>query len=161
MQHSPVRLVDYDSMQHATPLDPASSLATIIAHAQHLAAEASVRDPLATTSSHFVRKVIDARAARRQFFGSNLFADPAWDILLELYVLRREQRRTSVSKLCIAAEVPGTTASRWLDRLNTDGLIERQNDPLDARRVWVSLSTTGLALMESYLAGLSSASMPI
>jgi hypothetical protein len=43
---------------------------------------------------------------REQFFGPDLFADPAWDILLDLYAARLEQQRVAVSSLCIAAAVP-------------------------------------------------------
>lgn len=107
--------------------------------------------PSMPSSPKFVRRVIAARAARRQFFTADLFADPAWDILLELYALHCEQQRTSVSKLCVAVAVPATTALRWIDRLESDGLLDRSPDPLDARRIWVSLSVKGLHAMNSYV----------
>ena len=109
------------------------------------------------TSAQFVRRVIAARNARRRFFDGDLFADPAWDILLELYALQCEQQRTSVSKLCLAAAVPTTTALRWIDKLHSIGLIERDADPLDARRIWVALSVEGSEAMKSYLLELGQA----
>lgn len=105
-------------------------------------------DPRVSAKS--ARRVIAARAARRRFLPIELFADPAWDILLELYALECEQRRTSVSKLCIAAAVPATTALRWIDKLHAEQLIIRSADPLDARRVWVSLSKAGWSAMKRY-----------
>lgn len=63
-------------------------------------------------SARFVRDIIRQRRAREQDLPANLFADPAWDILLDLTAARIEQKRVSVSSLCIAAAVPSTTALR-------------------------------------------------
>ena len=101
-------------------------------------------------TAQLVRRLIAARAARNEFFSSDLFADPGWDILLELYALACEQRRTSVSKLRYSTGVPDTTALRWIDRLTAGGLIERRPDPLDARRVWVELSAAAIEAMNRY-----------
>lgn len=149
-----IKLTAYRPQQNAAG-EAHSSVAVIMAHVHRLAEQARTDDIGGSCSPQFVRRVIAARAARRQFFGSDLFADPAWDILLELYALESEQRRTSVSKLCIAAAVPPTTALRWIDRLHTDGLIVRSADHLDGRRVWVSISPSGLNAMKSYLKELS------
>ena len=97
-----------------------------------------------------IRAFIRARAQRQRFFGADLFADPAWDILLELYACELSQQRVSVSKLCFAVSVPTTTVLRWLALLERQGLIRRDDDPMDRRRVWVSLSSTGLDKMERY-----------
>lgn len=147
--------------QNRQELDPRSRVAVIMGHVERLAEEASTLEAPTKTTAAFVRRVIDARAARRRFFDSDLFADPAWDILLELYALRCEQRRTSVSKLCIAAAVPSTTALRWIDKLQSDDLVEREADPFDARRVWVALSEKGLEAMRSYLQQLAGGAMPL
>jgi DNA-binding MarR family transcriptional regulator len=88
---------------------------------------------------------------RAQFFDEHLFADPAWDILLELYALECEGRRVSVSKLSVAAGVPCTTTLRWSDKLEADGLVVRFDDPVDGRRVWIELSERGLKTMKSYV----------
>lgn len=140
-----------DAVQRSSDLDPFTRVAMIVDHANQLAAQASGIAPIVAHSPVSVRTIIDARAARQRHFDSDLFADPAWDILLELYALRCEQRRTSVSKLCVGINVPMTTGLRWIDRLGKDGLIERESDPLDARRVWVSLSDRGFDSMSSYL----------
>lgn len=47
-----------------------------------------------------VRALIRARRTRDQFFQSVLFADPAWDMLLDLMAARLEHKRVSVSSLC-------------------------------------------------------------
>lgn len=87
-------------------------------------------------------------------FQEGLFSDPAWDILLELYALHLEQQRTSVSSVCVAASVPGSTAVRWIAKLEQDGLVRRTEDPLDARRSWIALSPDGVDRMRSFFESL-------
>jgi DNA-binding MarR family transcriptional regulator len=48
--------------------------------------------------------------------------------------------RVPVSSLCIAADVPPTTALRWLKTLVQQGLFVRRADPHDGRRVFVELA---------------------
>ena len=105
----------------------------------------------AENSPQLVRSIINARMKRRQFFDERLFADPAWDMLLELYALECEGRSISISKLSFAAGVPGTTALRWIDKLEEKSLIVRTDDALDGRRTWIALSERGFATMRLYL----------
>jgi hypothetical protein len=94
-----------------------------------------------------------ASAVRRQFFddGDSLFADPAWEILLDLFIQHAEGRLVMVTDACFAAKVPPTTALRWLDRLHRSGLIERHVDAHDARRVQVSLTCDALGRLDAVL----------
>ena len=98
-----------------------------------------------------VRAIIRARRLRDQFFSPDLFADPAWDMLLDLFAARLEGRRVAVSSLCIAAAVPATTALRWIKTLTDHGLFVRAADPQDGRRVYIELSDRAAAAMGSYL----------
>lgn len=100
--------------------------------------------------ARLVRAVQTARTRRFAFFDADLFADPAWDMLLELYALHLEQIPVSVSGLCDSIFVPATTALRWMTKLEKDGLIVRRDDPNDARRSWVTLSAPGLEKMGRY-----------
>ncbi len=102
-------------------------------------------------SSAMVRALIRARQARDRFFPAELFGEPAWDMLLDLYVARLEDRDVSVSSLCIAARVPTTTALRWIRTLCDAALFERRNDPADARRAFVSLAPGAATMMSTYL----------
>ncbi|WP_044333881.1 winged helix DNA-binding protein [Sphingomonas hengshuiensis] len=98
-----------------------------------------------------LRAVIRARRMRAQFFEGELFADPAWDMLLDLFASALENRRVSVSSLCIAAAVPPTTALRWIGTLHEAGLFERQADPADRRRAYIALSAKALDGMRNYV----------
>lgn len=98
-----------------------------------------------------VRRLIRARRDRARFFPESLFADPAWDMLLDLAAARLEGKQVPVSSLCIAAAVPTTTALRWVRCLTDAGLIERQPDPSDARRSHVTLTDAAAAAMLGWL----------
>ena len=98
-----------------------------------------------------------ARRLRDRFFDGNLFADPAWDMMLDLFAAELSGRRVSVSSLCIGAGVPQTTALRWIGVLVSRGLFLRRNDPLDGRRIFVELSDQGRLALEHYFAAVASA----
>lgn len=97
-----------------------------------------------------VRTMIKLRRMRDRFFDPGLFADPGWDILLDLYAAQDEGKPVSVSSLCIAAAVPPTTALRWITNMTTAGLLVRVQDPGDARRVFIELSPDTRRQMEAY-----------
>ena len=90
------------------------------------------------------------RARRRHFFDGDLFAEPAWDILLDLYAAHLAGRRISVTSCCIASQVPPTTALRWIEQMSESGLLVREKDPDDLRRNWISLSDTARIAMKDY-----------
>ena len=116
---------------------------------------------LPTVSPRDVRRVIRYRRMREEFFGGDIFADPAWDMLLDLYAARLERHRVSVSSLCIAAAVPATTALRWIKTLTETGVFERSADPHDGRRIFVILSERSTQAMSRYFAGLDGDGVPI
>jgi hypothetical protein len=101
-----------------------------------------------------LRAVIRARRLRDQYFAADLFADPAWDMLLDLLLARMEGRLVAVSSLCIAAAVPPTTALRWIKRLTDEGLFERTADPRDGRRVFIDLADDTAQALITYLRAL-------
>ena len=102
-----------------------------------------------------VRSVIRARRLRARFFAEELFADPAWDMLLDLLQAELAQHRVPVSSLCIAAAVPATTALRWIKSMTDAGLFWRRADPHDGRRVFIELSPGASEGMRRYFGELS------
>jgi DNA-binding MarR family transcriptional regulator len=98
-----------------------------------------------------IRALIRTRRMRDHFFRGGLFADPAWDMLLDLMAARLEKQRVAVSSLCIAAAVPPTTALRWIKSLSEQGLFVRVADAEDGRRVFIELSDWAAAALEAYL----------
>ncbi len=108
-----------------------------------------------------VRGLIRLRRLRDQFFSKELFADPAWDMLLDLMAARLERSRVAVSSLCIAAAVPATTALRWIRTLTEHGLFVRKADPEDGRRIFIELSDAAYDSMAAYFQTLQQAGMRI
>lgn len=94
-----------------------------------------------------VRKIIRHRDRRREVFGDNLFSDPAWDLMLGIFHASLQQTRLPVGAACAEARAPATTALRWISTLEDKGLLIREADPFDGRRVYLSLSDEGYHLM--------------
>ncbi|RSV36392.1 hypothetical protein CA234_18520 [Sphingomonas sp. ABOLE] len=113
------------------------------------------------TDAAEIRRVIRARRMRAEFFDGDLFADPAWDMLLDLFAAELEHRQISVSSLCIAAAVPPTTALRWIGTLNEAGLFDRRADPNDRRRAYIALSDAARRGMERYIAAVKRAGLSL
>ena len=118
------------------------------------APEAELRKPIEEhvpdVGVETVRSVIRARRLRGRYFPEDLFADPAWDMLLDLLQAEISQLRVPVSSLCIAAAVPATTALRWLKSMTDRGIFVRRADPHDGRRVFVELSREASLSMRRY-----------
>jgi DNA-binding MarR family transcriptional regulator len=112
-------------------------------------------------SAPAIRAMIRARRTRDQYFAAELFADPAWDILLDLMAARLEGRDVGVSSLCIAAAVPPTTALRWISAMTEQGLLVRVADADDRRRVFIRLSTDAAERMEACLLALQRNAAPV
>lgn len=102
------------------------------------------------------RYIYECRGLIGTFLPAGLFGDPAWDILLDLYVARSEDREISVSSACAAGRVPATTGLRWLDRLEVAGLISRRPAANDRRRVLVELTEEAIPALEQLLAAIAS-----
>ena len=103
-------------------------------------------------SADVIRSVISARRLRARYFREDLFADPAWDMLLDLLQAEISQLRVPVSSLCVAAAVPPTTALRWLKTLVEEGIFVRRADPHDGRRVFVELAPESSQALRRYFA---------
>ncbi|WP_271078393.1 MarR family winged helix-turn-helix transcriptional regulator [Aurantiacibacter sp. MUD61] len=106
------------------------------------------RPPL--PDARLVRQIIAQRKARAKFFDEDLFADPAWDMLLDLTAARVEHQRVCVTSLCIASGVPPTTALRWIGQMIEAGLFERVEDDADRRRAFIDLSDKAADAMARY-----------
>jgi DNA-binding MarR family transcriptional regulator len=97
------------------------------------------------------KSLIAERSFRARCFTEQDFGEPVWDILLDLYVSGYSSRRVSVTSACIAANVPATTALRYVSVLTSQGVLIRVLDEADARRVFVILSESARQAMREYL----------
>lgn len=104
-----------------------------------------------------VAKVLKIRRERSALFGPGLFGEPAWDMLLELYLAELRYVRMSISGLCRLIDVPSTTALRWIAKLESAELVVKQGDPRDARKSWLKLTELGFARLDSVIAKMQDA----
>ena len=107
-----------------------------------------------------IEVILQQRRQRHRFFDPELFADPAWDILLVLALAELQFRRMSVGRLCDASNVPTTTALRWVKHLADKGHVVRVPDRLDNRRSYIELSDSASEAMRMYLESLDARSLP-
>jgi len=111
-------------------------------------ARAQLPDP------RMVRRMIRQRQMRARFFDADLFADPAWDMLLDLTAAHVEKAKVSVTSLCIASSVPPTTALRWIGQMTEAGLLKRIEDESDRRRAFITLTDKAADAIAGYFADL-------
>ena len=100
------------------------------------------------------RGTIKARQLRYQHLPRPMFGEPAWDMLLSLYVTSGCEAPQTVSNLCSYSAAPSTTALRWIDFLEREELVARRPNKCDLRVVFVELTSKGRAAIEAYLADL-------
>ncbi|SMQ76614.1 DNA repair protein RadC [Sphingopyxis terrae subsp. ummariensis] len=99
------------------------------------------------------RATIRKRMLRRQLLGANeLFGEPAWDMLLELFVHECEGRQLSMSSLCTTAAIPESSAMRLAQRMCDAGLLERRPDPADGRRSFMKIAPETAHRLRAYFA---------
>jgi hypothetical protein len=110
------------------------------------------RRPQAAISAEarLAAEILRARRQRERVFGANLFADPAWDMMLELFVQEDRGNTVHVSSLCMASAVPTTTALRWIGTLTEAKLIERRPTGSN-RKVEICLSRRARLLIRRHL----------
>lgn len=97
------------------------------------------------------RIVLGCRKLRDRYFNPVMFGEPAWDILLLLYISEYSASRPTLTTLSEWIDAPVTTVMRWVDFLEEERLAERQGQPAGGRNAHVGLLEKGRAGLESYL----------
>ncbi|MCY1669458.1 hypothetical protein OVA07_00270 [Novosphingobium sp. SL115] len=111
--------------------------------------ESEARSPLLLD---LVRAEQANRKRRAQLLGidHDIFSDPAWDILLELFEADLGGQKINASVVGLDANIPQSTALRWLNMLEKVGLVRRRKDEFDKRRQWIGLTVTARAALQKY-----------
>lgn len=91
------------------------------------------------------------RRRRDSLVRYDLFAEPAWDMLLDLYIQHHRGQPVAIDPLCAAAATASTTALRWLGLLIEKELVIRSPSAEEDGIVRVGLSARGIGEMERYL----------
>lgn len=98
-----------------------------------------------------------SRGLRPATLSSDLFGEPAWDLLLDLYIREKSGSRSSVTSACIGSRAPHTTALRHIEALRRSGSIKRIADESDKRRFWLALTSTAMEKLDRHFDQLASA----
>lgn len=91
-----------------------------------------------------------SRGLRLHTLDRNLFSEPAWDLLLDLYIREKSGSRSSVTSACIGSRAPHTTALRHISALCKSKWISRIPDDADKRRFWLALTPLATAKLDRH-----------
>ncbi len=104
-----------------------------------------------TRYSDFANTLMLEKRDRTIILGPDMMGDPAFDMLLDLFVAQEESVDISVSSLCYGTCLPQTTALRWVKIMVDRGMILRKSDTNDKRRVYLLLAPQTRLGMIRYL----------
>jgi DNA-binding MarR family transcriptional regulator len=97
------------------------------------------------------RIILHSRQVRERYFSRAMFGEPAWDMLLVLYITDMSEGRQTITNLAKRTEMPLSTVVRWLDYLEKEKLIERQPHPTNRRSFFIRLLPKARKAMGEYL----------
>jgi PAS domain S-box-containing protein len=101
---------------------------------------------------HAAKLLLEGRRRRDRAFDAELFSDPAWDLLLGVYVCEAEGRILTAKALREASGVAASVAERWIQLLLASGLIEAESAArADLMSMPLRLSGEGHRRFEQYL----------
>jgi DNA-binding MarR family transcriptional regulator len=121
--------------------------------------QASVRvallsDPLSPEAGQSLRAVAERlyaeRRRREEYFPPTLFGEPAWDLLLALFIAHDDGRHVSLSEAYRAAKVDPSEGPTLIEKLVTAGLVIRSHNRGNA----ILLTDHGMDRLNDYLADL-------
>ena len=111
----------------------------------------------ATALKRSASEILERRRIREQVFGRAMFGEPAWEMLLCLCSLKSGTRLT-ITELARLASVSESTATRWVEYLQAQQLVEIKQNPADQRAAFVDVTERSIELMDRYLAEVALAS---
>jgi hypothetical protein len=92
-----------------------------------------------------------ARKSRAMFLAPTFFGEPAWNMLLDLFVQQFLGQRVSVTSATIASDAPQATALRYVALMEDEGLIERHRSSTDRRVSYLRLTQQGYLRVGTWL----------
>ena len=110
--------------------------------------------PLTPEAGRTLRAVAERlyaeRRKRDEYFPTGLFGEPAWDLLLTLFIAHDDGRHVSLTEAYRAARVDSRHGPTVIEKLIAAGLIERSHNRGNA----ILLTDRGLDRLSDYLADL-------
>lgn len=101
--------------------------------------------------AEIARSEYEARKCRRRYIDAELLGEPAWDILLDLFIHQVAGRRVSLTSSSLASHAPHATAMRYFSALEQYGFVCRHKSETDARVTFLALTPEGFRRVGEYL----------
>jgi hypothetical protein len=95
-------------------------------------------------------RLLAERRKRDEYFPAALFGEPAWDLLLALFIARDDGRAVTLSEAYEAARVDERHGPTLIEKLIASGLVARSHNRGNA----VLLTDHGMDRLSDYLADL-------
>lgn len=105
-------------------------------------------------------RMLAARRLRNEEFDHALFGEPAWDMLLELYVRESSGASSTAAQLQEASGAPPSIAERWLRALEENELLLRHTRASYSGTAFVELTRGARQALERYLAAARNLPLP-
>jgi DNA-binding MarR family transcriptional regulator len=121
--------------------------------------QASVRvallsDPTSPEAGHTLRAVAERlyaeRRKRDEYFPMGLFGEPAWDLLLALFIAQDDGRHFTLDEAYAAAKIDPSDGPELIEKLIAAGMVERSHNRGNA----ILLTDHGRDRLSDYLADL-------
>jgi DNA-binding MarR family transcriptional regulator len=117
-------------------------------------------DPARSTSQNLQREqlhkmactLLTLRKRRADFLYRAMFGEPAYDMLLGLYVAEDGGQAMTAARLADIAGVAQSSAARWIEYLVAKDLIDRERHPSHKRASLLKLSCKGRAALDAMFA---------
>lgn len=97
------------------------------------------------------RQIRRRRELRRNHVDKDLIGEPAWEMLLDLYLAKADSKPMTVSSVCNRSQVAESTARRYLDLLRHKGLVDVFPFCTDQQDAPIKLSSKGSDTISRYL----------
>ena len=100
------------------------------------------------------KRALLERRLRSNHLTNAIFGEPAWDVLLVLYIADFVGGKQTISNVASLVDVPVSTVVRWVRQLERENLATREPHPHDRRMVFVRLGELGREVLDRYFSSL-------
>lgn len=114
------------------------------------AEDLSSSEPSSDALLERAQSILRVRRVRERLLGRAITGEPAFDLLLSLYI-RSGQKEASLTSLARPAGIPFSSAARWIRYLEDKGLVQRTESKSDRRATSVQLTSSGRAVLDELL----------
>jgi DNA-binding MarR family transcriptional regulator len=98
-----------------------------------------------------VRSFENRRLRAGYFSSHDIFGEPAWDILLDIYIHQFQNEEVNVKNASVGSGARASTKARWLQVLEDQNLISLAQNSADLRSRFIRLTPKGFEIMTRYL----------